>query len=175
MQSRNSGTAKGGATAAHGAKRASTRRAPVSELDTHLGFWLRFVSNHVSGQFKKLVESNGVSVSEWVALRQLFNAGDAAPFDLIDALGMTKGTVSKVVSRLEDKGLVERALVESDGRARQIVLTPAGRALVPRLAALADHNDEAFFGHLSPEQRAHLVQAMKDLVRMHRLKQLPTE
>lgn len=147
----------------------------ISPLDAHLGFWLRFVSNHVSGQFKRLVEANGVSVSEWVALRQLYEAGVATPAELMDALGMTKGAVSKIVTRLEDKGLVGRVLDDADGRARQIVLSAAGRKLVPKLARLADDNDAAFFGHLTPKQRAALSAAMQDLVRTHQLKQLPTE
>ena len=52
-------------------------RSQVSELESHLGFWLRYASNHVSGEFQKQVEVNGVSVSEWVALRRLFHP--AAP------------------------------------------------------------------------------------------------
>ena len=36
---------------------------------------------------------------------------------------------------------------------RPLTLTRAGRALVPRLAALADANDEHFFGHLGAAER----------------------
>lgn len=140
-----------------------------------MGFWLRFVSNHVSGQFKRLVEANGVSVSEWVALRQLYGVGDASATELMDALGMTKGAVSKIITRLQDKGLVNRTAVDADRRAQKIVLSGAGRKLVPKLARLADDNDNAFFGHLDPALRAQLSGAMQDLVRTHQLKQLPLE
>ncbi len=159
-------------------KTASTRKAtaaPVSQLESHLGFWLRFVSNHVSSEFKRLVESNGVSVSEWVALRQLYSAGEATATELMDALGMTKGAVSKIITRLQGKGLVTRAAVDADRRAQQIVLSVAGRKLVPRLARLADENDEAFFGHMEPALRAQLTTVLQDIVRTHQLKQLPVE
>lgn len=103
--------------------------APVSQLESHLGFWLRFVSNHVSGEFKRLVEANGVSVSEWVALRQLYNAGEATATELMDALGMTKGAVSKIITRLQDKGLVSRAAVPGvDKRQTRQLLWPQGRS-----------------------------------------------
>ncbi len=155
----------------------SRRVAPaaVSPLESHLGFWLRFVSNHVSGQFKRVVEANGVSVSEWVALRQLYNVGEASAAELMDALGMTKGAVSKIVTRLQDKGLVTRVAVDADRRAQQIVLSSAGSKLVPKLARLADDNDNVFFGHLDPVLRAQLSSAMQDIVRTHQLKQLPVE
>ncbi|MEG2964613.1 MAG: MarR family transcriptional regulator, partial [Janthinobacterium sp.] len=45
--------------------------AHVSELEAHLGYWLRFVSNHVSHSFQKKAEANGVTVSEWVVLREM--------------------------------------------------------------------------------------------------------
>ena len=50
---------------------------------------------------------------------------------------MTKGAISKIVSHLQDRELVERAPVTADRRAQRVVLTAAGSALVPKLAALA--------------------------------------
>lgn len=148
---------------------------PISSLESHLGFWLRFVSNHVSGQFQRKVEQAGVSVSEWVALRQLYGAGESTPGDLIDALGMTKGAVSKIVARLEDKGLVIRSTSLADRRAQFLALTEAGQALVPQLARIADDNDAQFFGHLPEQTRDALMRAMQELVRVHQLKHVPVE
>lgn len=147
----------------------------VSALEAHAGFWLRFVSNHVSGRFQKLVEANGVSLSEWVALRRLYSSERSSPAELIEALGMTKGAISKVLDRLGDKGLARRVADPEDRRAHQVELTRAGRALVPRLADLADENDKHFFGHLSPEAREALVQALMTIVRKHQLEHVPVD
>lgn len=154
----------------------STRKKPASPspLEAHLGFWLRFVSNHVSLRFAQLLEEQGVTVTEWVALRTLWAQDGTAHAELIDALGMTKGAASKVVSRLEEKGLAERQLVDGRAREQSLVLTTAGKTLVPRLAALADANDAHFFGHLPEGERQTLVQAMQALVQHHQLKDLPT-
>ncbi|MEI9903207.1 MAG: hypothetical protein WDN06_03970 [Asticcacaulis sp.] len=43
-----------------------------SHLEAHLGYWMRFVSNHVSQAFARKVEAHGVTVAEWVVLRELF-------------------------------------------------------------------------------------------------------
>jgi len=147
----------------------------VSELEDHVGFWLRFVSNHVSEQFRKRVEQNGVSVSEWVALREMYRHEQSSAADLMQALGMTKGAVSKIVTRLQAKGLAARAPDSVDKRAQQLVLTTPGRALVPVLAALADRNDDHFFGSLSAAQRAALVGIMRQVVHDHQLRQVPVE
>ena len=147
----------------------------VSTLDSHLGFWLRYVSNHVSSQFEKRLKTKDVSVSEWVALRQLFQVGESSAVELMNALGMTKGAISKIVTRLQAKGLVTRAIVNTDRRAQFLELTPLGQELVPQLAHLADENDDAFFGHLSSDQRTQLIEMMQELVTRHQLKQVPVE
>ena len=72
----------------------------ISQLEDHLGYWLRFVSNHVSQAFTRKVENRGVTVAEWVLLRALFDTGEANPSQLADILGMTRGTVSKLVDQL---------------------------------------------------------------------------
>jgi DNA-binding MarR family transcriptional regulator len=150
------------------------KQATPSPLDAHLGFWLRFVSNHVSIRFQQILEEKGVTVTEWVALRTLWSQDETTHAELIHALGMTKGAASKVVSRLEEKGLAERQL--ADGRAREqcLSLTPAGKNLVPQLAGLADANDAHFFGHLPAAERKALTATMQALVQHHQLKGVPT-
>jgi DNA-binding MarR family transcriptional regulator len=150
------------------------RSPQPAPLEAHLGFWLRFVSNHVSGRFRQLLEERGVSVTEWVALRSLWSRPESSHAELIESLDMTKGAASKVVSRLEEKGLAQRQLVDGQLRGQALVLTEAGRALVPQLAALADANDEFFFGHLPAEARQSLMSAMQALVLHHQLKDIPT-
>lgn len=149
--------------------------AQVSDLESHVGFWLRFVSNHVSGRFGRLIEDRGLTVSEWVALRRLLATGPSTTSALIDALGMTKGAVTKVVDRLVAKRLVARTLEPSDGRIQRVALTRAGRALVPQLAALADENDAHFFGHLPARERAALIDSLREIVGRHDLRRVPTE
>jgi DNA-binding MarR family transcriptional regulator len=134
---------------------------------------MRFVSNQVSAEFERAVEARGVSLSEWVALRALYDQAESTHAALMAALGMTKGAVSKVVSRLQDKGLVTRAAHDADARAQVLVLTRAGRALVPALARDADANDDRFFGHLSAGQRRDLRALLQEMVRLHRLEQVP--
>lgn len=146
-----------------------------SDLETHLGFWLRFVSNHVSHAFALKVEARGVTVAEWVVLRRLFDLGGVPPSQLAADLGMTRGAISKLIDRLLDKKLVSRTAGGGDKRFQSVALTAAGRGLVPALAALADQNDSEFFGHLTGPERDALMGVLKDVARRHELKDVPTE
>jgi DNA-binding MarR family transcriptional regulator len=148
---------------------------PVSDLKQHTGFWLRFVSNHVSHAFARKLLASGVTVAEWVVLREMFDEEETSPGLVAERIGMTRGGVSKLVDRLAAKRLIRRRERTDDRRYQCIALTPPARRLVPRLAALADQNDEEFFHALSARERAALVATMKKLVQAHGLHTLPTE
>jgi DNA-binding MarR family transcriptional regulator len=135
-------------------------------LTSHLGFWLRFVSNQVSQSFARKVQEQGVTVAEWVVLRDLYD-GEAMPSAVADRLGLTRGAVSKLVDRLADKRLIARGAPGPDRRVQRLSLTAEGRALVPRLAALADENDAHFFGHLDAGTRERIEAAMREVVKRH--------
>ncbi len=144
-----------------------------SSLYSHVGFWLRFVSNHVSHAFKLKVEAHGVTVAEWVVLRALFEADGVNPSEIAEKLGMTRGAISKLVDRVVAKRLVKCTVETGDRRFQSLALTPAGRKVIPVLAALADRNDEEFFGHLTQPQRSELVELLKEIVRRRDLKYVP--
>ncbi|MBA4031855.1 MAG: MarR family transcriptional regulator [Planctomyces sp.] len=145
----------------------------VSGHEDHAGYWLRFVSNHVSHAFKLKVEEQGVTVAEWVVMREMFNSKEANPSQLADKLGLTRGTVSKLIERLCAKQLALRSTSEGDRRFQTVGLTPAGRKLLPGLARLADENDREFFGHLTSEEKATLVEQLREIVRRNTWKDTP--
>lgn len=147
---------------------------PVADLTKHLGYWLRFVSNHVSHAFARKVASKGVTVAEWVLMRFLHGRDGVAPSRLADEMGMTRGAITRLADRLVSKGLVLRKANADDGRAQTLSLTLAGVALVPELGALADENDAEFFGRLAGEERAALEATLRRLVEQVGMKSVPT-
>lgn len=146
-----------------------------STLDDHTGYWLRYVSNQVSHAFARKVEAQGVTVAEWVLLREMLSTGATNPSQLAEKVGMTRGAVSKLVERLSRKKLAIRSSSEGDGRYQTVELTVAGKRLVPILARLADENDREFFGHLKKEERTKLVSLLQEIIRRHGWKDLPVD
>lgn len=147
----------------------------VSELKSHTGFWLRFVSNHVSHAFARKLLDSGVTAAEWVVLRTIYDTDETAPSTLAEQTGLTRGAISKLIERLVVKKLVSRKEGNDDRRYQRIALTSAGRKLVPTLAAIADGNDQEFFNPLTAREQQTLIATLKKLVQAHDLHKLPTE
>lgn len=149
--------------------------ATVADLEDHLGYWLRLVSNAVSHGFARKLEDEDVTVAEWAVMRRLFDVESASPTRLAEQMGMTKGAISKLADRLTAKGLAARAADPADGRAHALSLTAAGRAKTPILAALADQNDAESFACLAPDERTALVRLLHKIVAAHGLTGVATE
>jgi len=146
----------------------------VSRLIDHLGFWLRLVSSHVSGRFARALETEGVSVVEWVLLREVYRAELPVPqIRLAERMGLTRGAITKLADRLVARGLILRQGNALDGRVQALTLTRAGEALVPELAALADANDAVCFAALSAEEQARLRALLQKLAEAQGASALP--
>jgi DNA-binding MarR family transcriptional regulator len=150
-------------------------RKQPSELVDHVGYWLRLVSNHVSQAFRAAVEELGVTVAEWVVLRELLRLGPTNPSLLAASLQLSRGAVSKLVERLVAKRLIRRREDPHDQRFQVLELTAAGRRLVPHLAARADANDAAFFGHLTAGERSALLETLQSIVKRGGLSGTPID
>jgi DNA-binding MarR family transcriptional regulator len=127
----------------------------------------------VSQAFARKVEAEGVTVAEWVFLRALFDQDGVSPSQLAERMGMTKSAISKLADRLIEKELVKKGASTVDRRGQTLALQASAKRLVPRLANLADENDEEFFGGLSRSERSQLMKMLRKIAVDRDLKSTP--
>lgn len=139
------------------------KKLKVSNLSDHTGYWLRCLSNFVSYSFADRLAKEDVSVPQWVLLRTLYGHDKITLNQLAQWVGLDKSSVSRMVERLVQRKLVNRA-EGSNRRCLGISLTPGAEKLVPRLAKHADENDETFFNSLSEKQRREFLAVIKQLL-----------
>ncbi|HET8936343.1 MAG TPA: MarR family transcriptional regulator [Polyangiales bacterium] len=129
----------------------------------------------MSHSFARAVESEGVTVAEWVFLRVLYDEDHVSPSQLAERMGMTKGAISKLAERLADKSLIERQANVQDSRGQTLALTPTARKLVPRLSKIADRNDADFFDCLTANEKHQLDRLLRKVAQNKALTRHPTE
>jgi DNA-binding MarR family transcriptional regulator len=146
-----------------------------SDLEDHLGYWLRKLSNQVSGTFAGRLEKHGVSVANWVVLRVLYDQESLPLKDMVAQVGVDQGALSRMVERLVVRGLVSRKESPSSRREVAIALTAEGRSLVPKLAKEADENDRAFLQYLTKRQQEGFLKAIKTLLSHNPSREIPLD
>ena len=144
-------------------------------LEDHLGYWLRFVSNQVSGSFREGLANYDVTVAEWVVLRTISMHGSCTLNTVAEQIGVDNGATSRLVDKLNKKKLISRKTGVEDRRSLTLDLSDTGKKLLPKLVSLADRNDESFFGSLSKADKDHLKRIMKNLIEANKLTKKPID
>jgi DNA-binding MarR family transcriptional regulator len=73
-----------------------------------------------------------LSASQTAALATIDRHGPLTPSELAARERIQRPTVTRIVARLEDGGLVQRTRDPQDGRSSLVALSPAGRELLAR-------------------------------------------
>jgi DNA-binding MarR family transcriptional regulator len=156
-------------------KKRTNSNALERPLEVHLGYWLRLVSNHVSGRFANALQNRQLSVAEWVALSHIDKHAGNTAANLAGVMNMTRGAVSKVLDKLAEKQWIVRVPSPGDNRAQLLSLTPSGRRILPQLRKIADDNDEHFFASLGAAERAALRRLLEKLADAHLISAVPID
>ena len=136
---------------------------PFGLTEAQLGAWRGLLRVHayvVAQQNADLEQRLGLSVTEWEVLFALASApGEQRRIgDIAGIVLLTQGGVTRLVNRLETRGLLRRTPCPQDKRATLVQLTATGRDHYTR-ARPTDLLPELFLDKLTAEQLAQLVSA----------------
>jgi MarR family transcriptional regulator, transcriptional regulator for hemolysin len=107
---------------------------------------LRTYADHKAAQF-------GITRAQWVVLVRVDRSEGLKQSELAETLDLQPITLTRLLDKLCDSGLIERRPDAADRRAKRLYLTPAARPLLERLAGLGE---ETMAGTLAGIERANL-------------------
>jgi DNA-binding MarR family transcriptional regulator len=126
-------------------------------LQDFLPYRLSILSETVSQSLSQLYnERYGIAIPEWRVIAILGQYGTVTAKQIGACSRMHKTKVSRAVSTLEKRGLVERILNDDDMREAFVSLSKAGRAIYADITPAATEFSNALLGALSEEERDHL-------------------
>ncbi len=114
---------------------------------------LRTYADHKAAQF-------GITRGQWAVLVRLDRCEGLKQSELAEMLDLQPITLTRLLDKLSDGGLIERRPDAADRRAKRLFLTPAARPLLEKLAALGE---ETMAGTLAGVDRARIEQMVSEL------------
>src|SRR2546425_6845079 len=118
-----------------------------------LGRLLLRVVREMRTMFDRNLEQVGLTAQQAEILFRCSRAGELTPKQLTNLLMTDNAGVTRLVDRLERKGLVTRHTSANDRRSVTVRLTRSGTALVPRVARLAHAQRRRIFAGLSATEQ----------------------
>lgn len=94
-----------------------------------IGYRLKLLSQLLTRQFQEELEPYGLTPFHWLVLNCLWQQDNLPTSVLGDRLQQVGGTLTGVLDRMEERGLVQRERDQNDRRVWRIRLTEAGRQL----------------------------------------------
>ena len=108
----------------------SPSRPPEVQLWVTLDRVYTILSRNITGRVSAL----GLTTPQYRVLRQLRQTGGEplSASELAERLGVTPGNLTGILDRLEQEGRLTRQRAAQDRRSLQVIITPAGEALMQR-------------------------------------------
>ena len=105
----------------------------------------------------------GVTVDQWMVLKQLYPSSDKSQSELADATFKGTPTLTRIVDLLCAKGLTERVADHQDRRKSQVILTPAGKDKVEEMIPKVSIIRKAAWKNLQKEDFLHFKEVLSTI------------
>jgi DNA-binding MarR family transcriptional regulator len=136
------------------------------KLDNQLCFRLYAASRLVTQAYHPYLSELGLTYPQYLVLLVLWEQDRQPVNDLAKRLHLETNTVTPLLQRMEQQGLVVRKRSKEDGRQVIVSLTETGRELEQRAAGIPEKlGSRLACNHINPQTIPELFAALDDMIR----------
>jgi len=140
----------------------TARRVPPAQV----AILLREAINRVNRRLRQTRPIGELTIAQISALQSLDSAGALTPRELSVAERVQPPTMTKIVNRLDERGLVQRTPHPTDGRQVILAASPEGRQLLEEYLRVRDEWLARRLAKLTAEERETVQRAAEILTRI---------
>lgn len=126
------------------------------ELNECINFLLTKAQQTVFQQFKANLAAYDVTPVQYGILACLWNHDGQTPGQIAQTLSLDGSTITGIIDRMENKGLVKRTPDPTDRRALRVVLTEQGAELKEPVERLIAESNEKIMEAFCPDDQIQL-------------------
>lgn len=136
------------------------------KLDNQLCFRLYAASRLVTQAYHPFLTELGLTYPQYLVMLVLWEQDRQPVNDLAKRLHLETNTVTPLLQRMEQQGLVVRKRSKEDGRQVIVSLTETGRELEQRAAGIPEKlGSRLVCNHINPQTIPELFAALDDMIR----------
>lgn len=121
-------------------------------LTQSVGFTLAKARNLVTGEIDAALKEHGITSQQMGIMLSLHRRMASTPFELSMLLGIDTGLMTRMLDKLESKGLLKRSRSEEDRRIVNLLLTQNGHQLAEQIPEIVPPVLNARLKHFSQEE-----------------------
>lgn len=138
------------------------RKAATRERSRAVPAWLRLarVFQKINARSERLFREQNLNTAQFDVLTNIGATQGRSQQELADALLVTKGNVSQLLGKLEQRGLITR---RHEGRTNCLSLTPKGRRTYEVVVPMQEALIGRLFSPLSADEQQELLRLLRKL------------
>jgi DNA-binding MarR family transcriptional regulator len=148
-------------TTGHGYRTPVSLPEPSTALEDEIAFALGSASRAVTRRYRDLLAGMGLTYPQYLVMLLLWESEDRTVRELGERLALNSGTLSPLLRRLSEAGLVVARRDEADHRSVRVSLTEAGRGMRRQAESVAAAMAEAM--GLTPDELLDFVSRLRVL------------
>lgn len=135
-------------------------------LEDHILTALRRISQAIDVWSRLLWRDFGLTAPQLAVLREILKGENATPMSLAAALHLSQPTVTGILSRLEQQGLVRRERSKSDRRSIAAVVTSRGKTLASKAPPLLRDRFRAELAKIPESEQREILATLERVAAM---------
>ncbi len=144
----------------------------MQPAENYLGYWLFYAQRCVAHAFSEVLaahcEERGkpyiVTPPQWGVISLLHETDGLTVGTISQRRGLDAPTITGIVRRLEQSGLVERRHSHEDRRVVEVYLTPEGQDIISSLMPVAEDFQQIMTRGFSQEERQDLLVKLQQII-----------
>jgi DNA-binding MarR family transcriptional regulator len=138
----------------------------VQDLSEQMLVALRRVMRAVDLHSRKLMQSHGLTGPQALLLQEAVRGGGISAGELANRVSLSQATVTDILNRLEQRGLLTRERSDSDRRRVMVKPTPAGGEVIAAAPPLLQETFVRRFGDLKPWEQMLLLSSLQRIAEL---------
>lgn len=138
----------------------------LGRLDGFIAYHLRVAQDASFQTFARRVDKDDLKPGRFTLLVLISQNHGLTPTALSRASGRDKSSITPALHDLEQRGLIERCRVPTDGRSYTLTLTDLGRACLDEMMAHAEAHDRALDAIVGPRNKQRFIDQLRRITHL---------
>jgi MarR family transcriptional regulator for hemolysin len=130
---------------------------PRTSIEREIAFTISDVARLLRTYADERAREFGMTRAQWAVLSRVEHSEGLKQCELADTLDLQPITLTRLIDRLCDSGLIERRSDPDDRRAKRLYLKPAARSVLDKLMRLGKDMMSTVLAGLDPDARDRLL------------------
>jgi DNA-binding MarR family transcriptional regulator len=135
-----------------------------TSIHQSVGYWTSLLARTMEAEFSRRIAPHGLTRISYAVLGAMVFDGKTTPSGAADFLGVDRGTVTRLIDKLESQGLIQRNPSTEDGRRISITVKPEGEALARILQAHSRAVNALFIANLKQRDADRFIDLVKTML-----------